>query len=61
MDEFGRDRSGCGPSNSASITSPHEQAFILSLLADQRNDVWIGLRRIDETFEWINKDPLRCH
>ena len=62
MDELGWEEGGCGSSNSASITSPHEQAFVVSLLAGRKPDVWIGLRRKDnEAFEWINGDPLRCH
>ena len=51
---------GCGPVNSVSISSPHEQAFVLSLLADIKEDVWIGLKRKDgEAFGWRNKEPLR--
>ena len=62
MDSLGLTIGGCGASNSASITSPHEQAFVLSFLADQKSDVWIGLRRKDrKAFKWINGDPLRCH
>ncbi|XP_065844505.1 uncharacterized protein [Oscarella lobularis] len=60
MDDVFLGDGGCGASNSASITSPHEQAFVLSLLASLKTDVWIGLRRKEnEAFEWINGDPLR--
>ena len=51
---------GCGSVNSVSISSPHEQAFVLSLLADITDDVWIGLMRgRDEVFKWRNQEPLR--
>ena len=63
MDETGFEEGFCGPTNSASISSPHEQAFVFSLLSDYpwEKDVWIGLRREDYgAFEWINEEPLRC-
>ncbi|XP_065844670.1 uncharacterized protein [Oscarella lobularis] len=62
MDETGFEEGFCGPTNSASISSPHEQAFVFSLLSDYpwEKDVWIGLRREDYgAFEWINEEPLR--
>ena len=49
--------------NSVSISSPHEQAFVFSLLVDKQRgeDVWIGLKRGDDgAFKWINEEPLRC-
>ena len=63
MDEFSIVAGGCGRSNSVSISSPHEQAFVLSLLPGYllKGDVWIGLRREDNgAFKWINEEPLRC-
>ena len=57
------EEAGCGPINSASISSPHEQAFVFSLLVDYSwgEDVWVGLRREDDgAFKWINEEPLRC-
>ncbi|XP_065844714.1 C-type mannose receptor 2-like [Oscarella lobularis] len=62
MDEFSIVAGGCGRSNSVSISSPHEQAFVLSLLPGYllKGDVWIGLRREDNgAFKWINEEPLR--
>ena len=59
----GLEEAGCGPTNSASISSPHEQAFVLSLLPGYQfgEDVWIGLTRDDDgAFKWINEEPLRC-
>ena len=51
---------GCGPVNSVTINSLHEQAFVLSLLADIRGDVSIGLKRqAEEVFQWLNGEPLR--
>ena len=64
MYDQGFDGTGCGPLNSASISSPHEQSFVFSLLVDYRGwskDFWIGLRREDDgAFKWINEEPLRC-
>ena len=58
--ELGINAGGCGRTNSASINSPHEQAFVMSLLADE-SDVFIGLRREDDdAFKWMNGEPLRC-
>ena len=46
--------------NSVSINSPHEQAFVLSLLPDIMDDVFIGLERDDDgVFRWTNGEPLR--
>ncbi|XP_065844331.1 uncharacterized protein [Oscarella lobularis] len=62
MYDHGWEEAGCGPINSASISSPHEQAFVFSLLVDYPwgEDVWIGLRREDDgAFKWINEEPLR--
>ncbi|XP_065844363.1 uncharacterized protein [Oscarella lobularis] len=57
--ELGINAGGCGRTNSASINSPHEQAFVMSLLADE-SDVFIGLRREDDdAFKWMNGEPLR--
>ena len=49
---------GCDPMNRVSINSPHEQAFVLSLLAGVRDDVFIGLER-DDDVRWTNGEPLR--
>ena len=51
-----------------SISSSHEHAFVLTLLADfesegrrVENDVWLGLQRKGENpFKWVNQDSLRC-
>ena len=51
-----------------SISSSHEHAFVLTLLADFEsegrrvdNAVWLGLQRKGEDqFKWVNQDSLRC-
>ena len=51
-----------------SISSSHEHAYVLTLLADMKaygildgNDVWLGLERKGENrFNWVNGDSLRC-
>ena len=65
MDEYGAllEPLGCGEMNSVSISSPHEQSFVFSLLLDYQweREVWIGLKREDDgAFMWINEEPLRC-
>ena len=60
------DRWDCGRSR-VSITSSHEHAFLLTLLADFDSkdqlggrDVWIGIKReYGNQFRWINGDELR--
>ena len=49
-----------------SITSRHEQAFVLAIVAfiqtymSVSEDVWIGLHQENENgFEWLNEDALR--
>ena len=51
---------GCSSKSLVSINSPHEQAFVLSLLAGKDSDVWIGLtrRRNTDEFRWFNGDPM---
>ncbi|XP_065842852.1 uncharacterized protein [Oscarella lobularis] len=52
--------------NRVSISSSHEHAFVLTLLADFEsegrrvdNDVWLGLQRKGENqFKWVNQDSL---
>ena len=61
MRNSGKNRRLCGPFNSASIDSPHEHAFVLSLLSPSKNDIWIGVgRTMYDAFKWINGNPLRC-
>ena len=52
---------GCSSKSLVSISSPHEQAFVLSLLPDEDANFWIGLKRKNaDGFHWVNGDQITC-